>query len=76
MSDTSGQSGSSAGREVTPLLASVLAQLACPACFGDLHLDGPRLLCNGCGRVYPIVDGIPVLIVEQAEQRHVDGGKR
>jgi uncharacterized protein len=69
MSDESGQSVSPVGRVVTPLLASVLDQLACPACFGDLHLDGPRLLCDGCGRIYPIVDGIPVLIVEQAEQR-------
>ena len=65
MSNTSGESGSSPG--VSPLLASVLDQLACPACFGDLHLDGSRLLCNGCGRVYPIVDGIPVLIVEQTD---------
>jgi len=69
MSDTPGQSGSSPGPGVqSPLPASVLDQLACPACFGDLHLDGLRLECDGCGRIYPIVDGIPVLIVEQAEQ--------
>jgi hypothetical protein len=68
MSDSSGQSASSAeSGGATPLLASVLDQLACPACFGDLRLDGPRILCKGCGRVYPIVDGIPVLIVERAE---------
>jgi len=68
MSDESGQSVSSPERGVTPLLASVLDQLACPACFRGLHLNGPRLRCDGCGRIYPIVDGIPVLIVEQAEQ--------
>jgi uncharacterized protein len=67
MSDMSRQSGSSPERGVTPLLASALDQLACPACFGDLRLDGPRLLCKGCGRIYPIVDGIPVLIVEPIE---------
>ncbi len=47
---------------------AVLAQLACPACHGDLRLDGARLLCAACSRAYAIVDGIPVLIVERAEQ--------
>ncbi|MGA2341129.1 MAG: Trm112 family protein [Terracidiphilus sp.] len=51
---------------------AVLAQLACPACFGDLRLeesrlDGARLVCNACRRAYAIVDGIPVLIIERAE---------
>jgi uncharacterized protein YbaR (Trm112 family) len=42
---------------------SVLAQLACPACLGALRLEDARLLCQACGRAYPVVDGIPVLIV-------------
>jgi uncharacterized protein YbaR (Trm112 family) len=46
----------------------VLARLACPACHGELRLEGARLICSGCGRVYPIIDGIPALIVESAEQ--------
>jgi hypothetical protein len=46
--------------------ASVLDQLACPACLGGLVLDGERLVCAGCGRGYAIVDGIPVLIAERA----------
>jgi uncharacterized protein YbaR (Trm112 family) len=41
---------------------SVLDQLACPACLGALLLEETRLLCDACGRAYPIVDGIPVLI--------------
>ena len=41
---------------------SVVNQLACPACLGALRLEGARLLCAACGRAYPIVDGIPVLI--------------
>jgi hypothetical protein len=41
---------------------SVLGQLACPACLGELLLDGDKLVCVECGRSYPIVDGIPVLI--------------
>jgi uncharacterized protein len=43
------------------------AELACPACLGSLCADSARLACSSCGRVYPIVDGIPVLIAERAE---------
>jgi len=46
---------------------AVLAELACPACLADLKLADQRLICAGCRRAYPIVDGIPVLIVERAE---------
>jgi uncharacterized protein YbaR (Trm112 family) len=45
---------------------TVLGQLACPACLGGLVLEEERLVCAGCGRGYPIVDGIPVLIAERA----------
>ncbi len=44
------------------LAPSVVNQLACPACLGALRLQGDRLHCAQCGRAYPIVDGIPVLI--------------
>jgi len=47
--------------------AAALNRLACPACHGDLHLSNERLTCTACGRTYPIVDGIPVLITERAE---------
>jgi uncharacterized protein YbaR (Trm112 family) len=46
------------------LLASILDQLACPACFSDLKLEETGLRCAGCKRVYPIIDGIPGLIAE------------
>jgi uncharacterized protein YbaR (Trm112 family) len=46
---------------------TVVNQLACPACIGALRLAEARLLCAACGRAYPIVDGIPVLIAEKAE---------
>jgi hypothetical protein len=47
--------------------ADVVKCLACPACLGELRLGETRLVCGGCGRGYPIVDGIPVLIAERAE---------
>jgi uncharacterized protein YbaR (Trm112 family) len=49
--------------------ASVLDQLACPACMGSLRLDANRLLCAACNRAYPIIDGIPVLIPSRAESK-------
>jgi hypothetical protein len=47
---------------------TVLNHLACPACLGRLSLEAERLLCAACGRAYPIVDGIPVLIAGRAEK--------
>jgi len=52
---------------------ATLAQLACPACYGDLRLEDSRLLCTGCSRFYLIADGIPVLIVERAERPGEEG---
>jgi uncharacterized protein YbaR (Trm112 family) len=48
---------------------AVVTVLACPACHGDLRLEAERLICAGCGRAYPVVDGIPVLIVEHADKK-------
>ena len=45
---------------------AVLEQLACPACQGELALAGGAIRCRGCGRSYPLIDGIPVLIAERA----------
>jgi hypothetical protein len=47
--------------------ATMVGQLACPACQGDLSLEEAGLRCTSCGRVYPIVNGVPVLIAERAE---------
>ena len=44
-----------------------LSLLACPACKTKVTLDGARLACTQCGRRYPIRDGIPVMLVEEAE---------
>ena len=46
----------------------LLEILACPACRGDIRpLPEDRgLECLGCGRVYPIRDGIPVMLIEEA----------
>ncbi|MDR7393563.1 MAG: Trm112 family protein, partial [Armatimonadota bacterium] len=51
------------GYRVDPAL---LELLACPACHGGLRQEQDRLACARCGRRYPIRDGIPVLLVEEA----------
>jgi len=47
----------------------LLEILACPVCKTPVHLDdsGEWILCESCGRRYPIRDGIPVMLVEEAE---------
>jgi uncharacterized protein len=42
--------------------------LACPACKGDVKLVEKKIVCVKCGRKYPIKDGIPVMLVDEAEQ--------
>jgi SAM-dependent methyltransferase len=49
--------------------ATLLAYLACPACGGELkHVatgresDDGELVCNSCGRAYPVLGGIPRLV--------------
>jgi uncharacterized protein YbaR (Trm112 family) len=48
----------------SPELTEWIDRLACPACLSTLHVEEGRIVCTSCGRVYPVVDGIPVLIAE------------
>jgi uncharacterized protein YbaR (Trm112 family) len=62
----------SAGGGGAGLAPELLAIIVCPACHGELALvDGkqstqPELVCQGCGLAYPVRDGIPVLLVDEA----------
>lgn len=40
--------------------------LVCPVCKSGLHWRADAVNCSGCGRIYPIEDGIPVLLRERA----------
>ncbi len=42
--------------------------LACPACKGDVELKGDKIVCTKCGLKYPIKDGIPVMLIDEAEK--------
>lgn len=43
--------------------------LVCPDCHGDVEYKDRRkvLVCQGCGLQYPVRDGIPVMLVEEAK---------
>ena len=44
------------------------AILACPACKGiELTFEETRIICRACRKAYPIRDGIPVMLISEAE---------
>jgi uncharacterized protein YbaR (Trm112 family) len=51
----------------------LLELLCCPACRTAVRPlpDETGLACDTCHRIYPIVDGIPVMLVEEAEIRGI-----
>jgi len=51
-----------------PLDPRLLEILRCPECRQTIRVlpDDAGLECTGCRRVYPIVDGIPVMMVDKA----------
>ena len=42
--------------------------LACPACQADVAHVGDVIVCVGCGREYPIRNGIPVMLIDEADR--------
>src|SRR5438034_6053792 len=58
---------------------TLMSYLVCPACRTDLslsvneehrdHIERGSLSCNNCGVTYPIVGGIPRMIVRPPETR-------
>ena len=54
--------------EVTmPVDKELLEILACPVDHSPVREEGDRLVCTQCKRRYPVRDGIPVMLVEEAE---------
>ena len=42
--------------------------VVCPVCYARLNFEEATVVCCGCARTYPIVDGIPVLIPQRASE--------
>ena len=53
-----------------PIDSKLLEILICPDCQEPVReLDQDRgLECTGCGRIYPVRDGIPVMLVEESSE--------
>ena len=51
---------------IDPKLAEILV---CPVDKADLiqDVEASRLKCTECGRRYPVREGIPVMLVDEAE---------
>lgn len=51
------------------LSKELLDILACPKCKQDIKLsdDEKWLICNRCKLKYPIVEDIPVMLIEEAK---------
>jgi uncharacterized protein YbaR (Trm112 family) len=47
----------------------LLAIMQCPACAGDLseRPEPAALVCGSCGRAYPVRDGVPIMLLDEAE---------
>ena len=50
----------------------LLEILACPKCKGDIEYDeeNQKLICLSpdCGLKYPVRDGIPIMLIDEAEK--------
>lgn len=44
----------------------LLKVIVCPVCMNDLKLEKEGLLCKECRLLYPIEEGIPIMIPEEA----------
>jgi uncharacterized protein YbaR (Trm112 family) len=54
--------------------AKLLEILVCPVCKGPLTYKKPQaeLICKPCRAAYPIKDGIPVMLADEARQLPAD----
>jgi hypothetical protein len=49
-----------------PVDRELLEILACPVDKEPVKEEGDFLVCSKCGRRYPVRDGVPIMLVEEA----------
>ncbi len=61
------------GAAVHPRLLEILV---CPACHGPLRYDRERqeLVSEQAGLAYPVRDGIPIMLIDEARRLGEDSG--
>ncbi|MBC7289091.1 MAG: Trm112 family protein [Armatimonadetes bacterium] len=50
-------------QQIDPRLLEILA---CPDCLGTVRQECDWIVCEKCGRRYPIRDGIPIMLIEES----------
>ncbi len=50
--------------------SELLDILACPKCKGDIRLNESEdgIICDSCRLLYQIKDGIPVMLIDEAQK--------
>jgi uncharacterized protein len=67
LADRTRESSRAGANELTPALEPwVVSLLACPVDRGAVRLHGSELVCEQCGRRYPVRDGIPCMLPDEA----------
>jgi uncharacterized protein YbaR (Trm112 family) len=53
-----------------PISQELRAILVCPQCKGELRdqKEPECLICDRCGLVYAITDGVPNMLIEEAQR--------
>lgn len=50
----------------TTVNKELLNILVCPVDHAKVHPEGDSLVCEKCGRAYPVRDGIPIMLESEA----------
>ena len=55
-------------RRSDPRVGDIVALVRCPACRTPVvaNADRSALACTACGRAYPVTDGIPRMVLDEA----------
>ena len=59
---------------ISPIRPYLLDLLVCPRDKGGLHVEGDNLVCEQ-GHKYAVIEGIPILLVSEAKQTHIEGDR-
>jgi len=51
-----------------PIDPELLSILACPVDHAPVRDEETHLVCGSCGLRYPVRDGIPVMLIDEAEE--------
>jgi len=51
-----------------PVPPELMQILQCPVCRSRVEESGDNIVCTGCGLVFPVKEGIPHMLVEEARR--------